>query len=219
MFLKALFMLVSGTGWQSRNQGHLYQGEFTMRLLLTSALVLAGLALTAPAQAQSISVHVGSPGPIYVDRRGADYWGPYGQWHSWNPRWGNPAIYANRWGFDEYHPHRGWRRDTQWYNHPSAWSGWGGWNWSFQVRGDDDDDRGRKWDRHDWRDRHDRRDRYRDRYEDRYSYRAPVIRCYRQQSRDWIRGRKALVSYVLCTDPRGRTYEEPGSRRIDAWIW
>ncbi len=197
-----------------------------MRLLLTSALVLAGLAVTAPAQAQSISVHVGSPGPVYVDRRGADYWGPYGQWQSWNPRWGNPALYANRWGFDEYHPSRGWRRDTQWYNHPSAWSGWGGWNWSFQVRGGDDYGRGRGWDRDrdDWRDRRDRhRDRGyghgRDRYEDRYSYRAPVVRCYRQKSHDWIRGRKALVSYVLCTDPRGRTYEEAGSRRIEAWLW
>ena len=190
-----------------------------MRLLLTSALVLAGLAFTAPAQAQSISVHVGSPGPVYVDRRGSDYWGPYGQWHSWNPRWGNPAIYANRWGFDEYHPSRGWRRDKQWYNHPSAWSGWGGWNWSFEVRGGDDFDRGRGWDRHDWRNRHDRHDRHRDRFEDRYGYHAPVVRCYRQKSHDWIRGRKALVSYVLCTDRRGRTYEEAGSRRIEAWIW
>jgi hypothetical protein len=176
-----------------------------MRLLLTSALVLVGLAVTAPAQAQSISVHVGSPGPVYVDRRGANYWGPYGQWQSWDPRWGNPAVYANRWGFDEYHQGRGWRRDKQWYAHPSAWSDWGGWNWSFQVRGGDDYGRHRHWDR--------------DRYEDRYSYRAPAVRCYRQRSHDWIRGRKALLSYVLCTDPRGRTYEEAGSRRIEAWVW
>jgi len=189
-----------------------------MRLLLTSALVLAGLAVTAPAQAQSISVQIGSPGPVYVDRRGADYWGPHGQWQSWDTGWGDPAVYANRWGFDEYHPSRGWRRDKQWYAHPSAWSDWGGWNWSFQVRGGDDYGRGRGWDR-DRDDRHDRRDRHRGRYEDRYGYRAPVVRCYRQQSHDWIRGRKALVSYVLCTDPRGRTYEQQGSRRIEAWRW
>jgi hypothetical protein len=92
------------------------------------------------------------------------------------------------------------------------------------VRGGDDYGRGRGWDRDrdDWRDRrdrHDRHDRHRDRYEDRYSYRAPVVRCYRQQSHDWIRGRKAIVSYVLCTDPRGRTYEQQGSRRIEAWRW
>lgn len=192
-----------------------------MRLFLTSALVLAGLAVSAPAQAQNISVQVGMPGPIYVDRRGTDYWGPYGQWQSWEPRWGNPALYANRWGFDEYHPSRGWRRDGRWYAHPSAWSGWGGWNWSFHVRGGDDDGRHRQWDRDrdDRRDRHDRLDRYRDRYEDRYGYRAPVVRCFRQQTHDWIRGRKALVSYVLCTDPRGRTYQEAGSRRIEAWLW
>lgn len=180
-----------------------------MRLLMISALGAVALAMTAPAQAQEFQLRVQTSQDAFTtpihDRRGdRDYWGPHGQWRDWNPSWGDARSYARRWGFDDYQPGRGWRRDQHWYSHPSHWNGWGGWNWSFEVRGGDFDDRfDRRW-RHGYRD---------------YGYRAPVVQCYRERSQDWVRGRRALVSYVLCSDGRGRTYEQAGSRRIEAWLW
>ena len=180
-----------------------------MRITLFALAATGLLTLAQPAAAQSVSVVVASPGVT----RGADYWGPYHAGSPWQSSWGNPASFASRWGFDEYSPHRGWRRDTIWYAHPSQWAGWGGWNWVFQIsdhnrRDDWRDDRGRGRGHHHHRG-HDRA----------YGWNQPVTRCYEERTTDWIRGRRAVVTYVMCIDPYGRRYEQSGSRRIERWIW
>ena len=178
------------------------QGGPAMRLFLTATVLGTLMACTSPAYAQTVTIFSSPPTPHYVGGRGDSYFGPHGHWRTWDQSWGDPGRYARQWGFDEYHPRRGWRRDQNWYAHPSDWRGWGGWNWSFELRGGRD-----RWDGPDRR--HYRRDRDGPRY----------IACYRQFGRDWVRGRMAQVSFKVCTDPHGRSYEEPGSRRFEGWLW
>ena len=213
-----------------------------MRLLLAATAATILILPAASAGAQTYSVQVTGGPSHYGVSRGTDYWGPHGQWNRWDNRWGDAHAYASRWGFDEYSPQHGWRRQNQWYASPSQWSGWGGWNWVFEAvlssgrdweRGrshgyDRDDD-----DRYSNRGHRDDRGRNHDRHRDggRYSYRQPhwgsnsygyqhlPQTCYRQQSTDWINGRRAVVSYVLCRDGYGRNYEQPGTRQVERWIW
>ena len=133
----------------------------------------------------------------YSDRSGSRYWGPYGNWTRWNYSWGDPNTYARRWGFDGYDARRGWRRGSTWYAYPSLWSNWGGWysfflsggNWAFS-------------------------------YNDGYSpYGGYGDDCMRVQARDWYRGGRAVVSYVVCENGWGDWREVPGTRQFEYWTY
>jgi hypothetical protein len=134
----------------------------------------------------------------YDDRRGSTYWGPSArQWSSWDNNWGDPNRYARQWGFDRYDPYRGWQRGNTWYTSPNLWSDWGGWNWSFS------------WGNNAYANNY---------YNNGYSgYGGNQCLTYRTQ--DWINGRRALVTYVGCQDRYGRIVEQPGTRRIERWVW
>lgn len=134
--------------------------------------------------------------------RHTSYWGPSGQqWSRWNSGWGNPSSYASQWGFDEYCDRRGWRRGNQWYSAPSSWSGWGGWNWSFTVSGSQPRDHG-----------------YNSGYQTGYSG-GHGGGCQTYRAEDWIQGRRAAITYVGCVDHYGRVIEQPGTRRVENWLW
>lgn len=133
----------------------------------------------------------------FSNRSGNQYWGPNGNWTRWNYSWGDPNIYARRWGFDGYDARRGWRRGNTWYAYPSLWSNWGGWysfflssgSWAFS-------------------------------YNDGYSpYGRYGDDCMRVQSRDWYRGGRAVVSYVVCENGWGDWREVPGTRQFEYWTY
>lgn len=126
------------------------------------------------------------------DNRGATYWGPSARsWSRWDNSWGDPHRYARQWGFDRYDYNRGWQRGNTWYSSPSAWSDWGGWNWSFSVSNGG--------------------------FNNYNSYSNNNCAIYRTE--DWINGRRAVVSYTGCSDRYGRVYEQPNTRRIERWVW
>jgi hypothetical protein len=94
----------------------------------------------------------------------------------------------------------------------------------FVLVDDDDDDRhhGRhhrdrwhgddRWRHHDDRWRHDDR-RWRD-HDDRNWRRS---RCERVYDREWVRGRPAVVSFVICDGRRG-SFVVDGSFRVERWL-
>jgi hypothetical protein len=132
------------------------------------------------------------------NNRGSSYWGPSARsWSRWDNSWGDPHRYARQWGFDRYDFNRGWQRGNTWYASPSAWSDWGGWNWSFSVsNGGFDNYNG---------------------YNGYNSHSNNNCAIYRTE--DWINGRRAIVSYTGCSDRFGRVFEQPNSRRIERWVW
>jgi hypothetical protein len=203
-----------------------------LRSALVAGALTLGAALAAPAAAQAQSFR------LEISSGHSSHWGagPTGHWTRWNDAWGAPHVWAGRWGFDEYCPRRGWRTGSTWHRHPSGWSRWpghathvGGGHWRGDRhphwhghrdwrddRGrrhgvdhrrdwdddDDDDDRRRRWSDRDWRD-------------DRRGWSGG---CRRLEGRDWVRGRPVIVTYAACVDHRGRWIEQPGSRRIVAWL-
>jgi hypothetical protein len=133
----------------------------------------------------------------YSYRDGRNYWGPSGQhWSSWNNSWGDPHRYARQWGFDRYDHNRGWQRGNTWYASPNQWSDWGGWNWSFSVGNGG--------------------------FHNGYNYNDNGFgnaNCGNYRTQDWINGRQAIVTYVGCADRYGRIFEQPGTRRVERWVW
>ncbi len=130
--------------------------------------------------------------------RGYDYWGPYGNWNSWNNSWGDPYYYARRWGFDEYHPSKGWRRGKYWYSNPSQWSDWGGWFSFFLSSGI-------------WGFSYDSG------YDPYYSNYGNE--CLRLFDEDWYYGRRAVFSFIGCRDYWGRFIEVRGTRRFENYSY
>jgi hypothetical protein len=130
-----------------------------------------------------------------------NYWGPSGRyWTRWDRGWGDPHRYARQWGFDRFDHNRGWQRGNTWYASPSQWSDWGGWNWSFSVsNGGFNNYTG---------------------YNNHYGHNGfGNPNCGNYRTEDWINGRRAIVTYVGCTDRFGRVFEQQGTRRIERWVW
>ncbi len=134
----------------------------------------------------------------YSDRNSNNYWGPNGRWSHWDNRWGDARAYAKRWGFDDYHPSRGWRRGNNWYSHPSQWNNWGGWHsfflssngiFGFSFSNNS------------------------------YPYYSNSGDCMRLETTDYIRGQRAAISFLACANHWNEWEEIPGTRRIEYWLY
>lgn len=138
----------------------------------------------------------------YDNNRGRHYWGPSGrQWSRWDNSWGDPHRYARQWGFDRFDHNRGWHRGGQWYNNPSQWSDWGGWNWSFSV-GNNGFNNG-----YNGFNNHSNHNGFGN------------ANCGNYRNEEWVNGRRAIVTYVGCADRFGRVFEQQGTRRVERWVW
>lgn len=127
-----------------------------------------------------------------------NYWGPNGKWTSWNSNWGNPYNYARRWGFDDYHPYKGWRKGNYWYKNPSHWSDWGGWysvfiastgtyNYNYNLNTYDP------------------------------NYNNFGSDCMRVETNQWEYGKQAVYSFLACRNSRNQYEEVRGTREFEGW--
>jgi hypothetical protein len=129
----------------------------------------------------------------FSSRSGRNYWGPYGNWYDWSPAWGDPSLYARRWGFDEYRPGRGWRRGNVWYSHPRHWSDWGGW-YSFYISNGI----------------------FGFSYSNNYdpSYSRYGNQCIRLETSEGTYGRREIYSFIACQNRWGQYEEIHGTREF-----